>query len=191
VILSDGAIVDALAVGDVVVNPSVPAGSVRGLGIRLHLGATLLVPVPTDGEIDLAYPKECQFTKYTMDGQGYVLHAHDYVLASTAERVATSRSLACLIDGRSSIARQGLFVHCSSMVFDSVHEGARVVVLELFNCSRRSIRLRPGLPIAMLAFLRLERPILQAAAPQYADQQSTLPPRPMERADEGATDEPI
>jgi dCTP deaminase len=179
VILSDRAIVDALAAGELTVDPPMRAGDIRGVGIRVHLGHTLLLPASVDGEIDLACPQDGHFAQHAMTEDGYLLDSHDYALACTRERIAMGRSLGCILDGRSSIARQGLFVHCSSAVIDNVHNEARAIVLELFNCSRRRLRLRPGLAIGMLSFVRLTDPIAQDAARQYADQQDALPPRPM------------
>jgi dCTP deaminase len=155
----------------------VSAHDIRSVGIRVHLGVTLLLPSSSEAIVDLAAPETVEFEPLTMGNDGYVLDGWHYVLGCTRESVRTTRSLVCHLDGRSSIARQGLFVHCSSMLIDNVHDKGRVIVLELFNCSRRKVRLRAGLAIGMLAFHRLEGAISQPAAVQYADQQSVLPPR--------------
>lgn len=176
-ILADEAIRRALDAREIIVKPSIRAGDIRGTGLRVHLGAELLIPVMS-GEVDAANPTDDQFVKLVMDDDGYLLGSGDFVLACTRERVQTSRGLGCSLDGRSSIARLGLFIHCSSAVIDNLHGEPRAVVLELYNCSGRALRLRPGLAIAMLSFFRLEGTITQPASPQYADQQTALPPRP-------------
>lgn len=180
-ILADDAIRRALDTREIIVKPSVHASDIRGTGLRVHLGADLLIPVMSE-EVDAANPTDEHFMKLVMDDGGYRLGSGDFVLACTTERVQTSRSLGCSLDGRSSIARLGLFVHCSSAAIDNIHGEPRVIVLELYNCSGRALRLRPGLAIAMLSFFRLEGTITQSASPQYADQQTALPPRPGETA---------
>lgn len=177
-ILSDDSIRTALRIGEISVDPPVRDDDIRAAGLRLYLGEDLLIPVSSDAEIDLANPQSDDFVIRRMDATGYVLQSHDFVLASTREKVGTSRGLICGLDGRSSLARNGLFVHCSSAAIDNIHDGARAIVLELYNCSRHALRLRPGLPIAMLMFARLDGTIQQSASPQYADQRVLLPPRP-------------
>jgi len=176
-ILSDGAIRTAIRGGEILVEPPIREHDIRAVGIRLYLSEGLLLPGDDDTEADLDDPDPEQFISYKMPGTGYVLESHSFILACTQEKIWTNRSLTCRLVGRSSIARSGLSVHCSSSVIDNIHENPRVIVLELYNCSRRPLRLRPGLAIAMLTFERLEGQILQNASAQYADQSTTLPPR--------------
>jgi dCTP deaminase len=179
VIMSDVAICAALDSGEISVEPSARHADIRSVGLRLHLADELLTPADSEEEIDLASTEQGQFICHRMGDSGYRLEGHCFVLACTRERVRTSRGIVCRVDGRSSVARNGVFVHCSSTTVDNLHEDARTVVLELFNCSRRPVRIRPGLPIAMLTFERLDGRIQQAASRQYADQQRLLPPRPI------------
>lgn len=176
-ILSDEAIFRALDSGEIVVDPPVLAGDIRGAGLRVHLGTELLIPVAREEEVDIGRPDDDDFARVAMEETGYRLGTGDFLLACTRERIRTGRRLGCVLDGRSSIARQGLFVHCSSAAIDNVHEDPRVIVLELYNCGARPLRLRPGVPIAMLTFFRLEGAIMQPASSQYADQQVIIPPR--------------
>ena len=177
-IMSDGAIREAMRAGEISIDPPARDDDIRGVGLRLYLGEDLLIPVSSDDEIDLAHPQSEQFMSRRMDATGYILQSQDYVLAATREKISASRGILCTVDGRSSIARSGLFIHCSSAAIDNIHDGARAIVLELYNCSRRALRLRPGLPIAMMMFARLEGTIQQSASSQYADQHVLLPPRP-------------
>lgn len=175
--LSDVAIRKAITNGEIAVYPPVNPIDIRGAGVRVHLGAELLIPVASEIEVDIASPPEDGFEQVEMGESGYLLAAGRFALAGTREQVSTSRKLGCMLDGRSSIARQGLFVHCSSAVIDNIHEGGRAIVLELYNCSGRPIRLRPGCPVAMLSFMRLDGTIEQSAATQYSDQVRTIGPR--------------
>lgn len=176
-ILSDGAIRVAIANGEISVEPALNEDDIRAVGIRLYLSEGLLLPSEDDGETDLSDPDAGQFVSYRMEPTGYVLESHGFILACTREKIWTDRSLTCRLDGRSSIARSGLSVHCSSSVIDNIHGEPRAIVLELYNCSRRALRLHPGMAIAMLTFERLEGRISQNASVQYANQQSALPPR--------------
>ena len=176
-ILSDDAIRNAIRNGEISVEPALSENDIRAVGIRLYLAEGLLLPSEDDGEADLSEPDAGQFVSHRMEPTGYVLESHSFILACTREKIWTDQSLTCRLDGRSSIARGGLSVHCSSSVIDNIHEEPRAIVLELYNCSRRALRLRPGLAIAMLTFERLEGRILQNASAQYANQQTTLPPR--------------
>jgi len=182
-ILSDKAIHTSLRAGIIRVEPTPRIEDIRGVGLRLYLSSDILIPVEDDnGEIDLGNIKENQFEHRLMDSEGYLLKSNRFMLGSTCEKVWANREIICRIDGRSSIARTGLFVHCSSSIIDNIHETPRTIVLELYNCNSRSLRLRPGLAIAMLTFERLEGEIVQNASPQYADQGRLLPPRPMSAA---------
>ena len=176
-ILSDGAIQAALQAGEVCVEPAIREDDIRGVGLRLYLSGDVLVPPNSDHEVDLSEIKDDQFAYHRIGSEGYLLGSHHFILASTREKVWADRSLICRIDGRSSIARNGLSIHCSSSVIDNIHKEPRVIVLELYNCSHRALRLRTGLAIAMLTFERLEGRIVQDASPQYADQITLLPPR--------------
>jgi dCTP deaminase len=177
-IMSDGVICSAMAAGDISVEPDSRENDIRPAGLRLYLGTDLLIPVESNEEIDLTKAESSQFASHKMGASGYLLESHGFVLAHTRERIRTSRSIVCRVDGRSSVARHGLFVHCSSATIDNIHVIARTIVLELYNCNRRPIRLWPGLAIAMLIFERLDGEIQQQPAHQYADQQYLLPPRP-------------
>lgn len=176
-ILSDGAIHAALQAGAICVEPTIREDDIRGVGLRLYLSGDILVPLNSNREVDLSDIRDDQFEYHRIGPEGYLLESNRLILASTREKVWADRDLICRVDGRSSIARNGLSVHCSSSVIDNIHKEPRVIVLELYNCSHRALRLRSGLAIAMLTFERLEGRIVQDASPQYADQLGLLPPR--------------
>jgi len=57
----------------------------------------------------------------------------DFVLGSTVESLRLHPTLACRLDGRSTLARLGLLVHCTSETIDSIHQAHRSIVLEIAN----------------------------------------------------------
>jgi dCTP deaminase len=180
-IMSDGAIWAAVTSGEISIEPNIQKNDVRSVGLRLYLGEDLLIPAESNEEIDLTKAEDSQFISHKMGTSGYLLESHSFVLACTRERIKVSRSIVCRVDGRSSVARSGLFVHCSSTTVDNIHDAARTVILELFNCNRRPVRLWTGLAIAMLIFERVDGEIQQKSSLQYADQQRLIPPRPSSR----------
>lgn len=79
----------------------------------------------------------------------WVLQPKQFVLASTIERVWLANGLAAQVEGKSSLARIGLQVHCAGFI-DPGFDGQ--ITLELFNMSNRSIVLRSGMLIAQIKF---------------------------------------
>jgi dCTP deaminase len=60
------------------------------------------------------------------------------------------------IEGKSSLGRLGLIVHATAGFCDPGWKGT--LTLELNNLTRVPIKLYPGLPIAQLSFMTLDRP---------------------------------
>src|SRR5215471_4487964 len=129
-ILSDGAIRTAVRNGEISVKPALSEDDIRPVGIRLYLSEWLLLPSEDDAEADLEFPEADQFIPYKMEEAGYVLQSQGFILACTREKIWTDRGLTCRLDGRSSVARSGLSVHCSSSVIDNIHKEPRAIVLE-------------------------------------------------------------
>lgn len=176
-ILSDSEIVDALATRHIIVTPAWEPGDIRPAGLRLHLGSELLLPVE-DGRVrTLLEPESSSFDQITIDRRsGFDLKPGQLVLGATRERVFIGSRLVGILDGRSTAARIGLLIHCSSAIIDNNHEEGRAIVLELYNCGRNVIRLYPGDPIGMLVFARLGSDVGQSASGQYSGQCGTTPP---------------
>lgn len=78
----------------------------------------------------------------------------EFMLASTMEYVELGSGVAGQLEGRSSVGRLGLMVHVTAGYIDPGFAGN--ITLELFNASRRSIRLEPGLRIAQIVFHALQ-----------------------------------
>src|SRR6185312_4890499 len=161
---SDATIKKLLASGQISVLPSFDMKDIRPAGIRLHLGSKLLIPKKdqttelSGGEVSY---DEVEFSR------GYTLRPDEFVLGTTYERFQVPRSVVCHIDGRSTVARLGLSIHCTSAVIDGNYDEPRSVVLEIKNIGPMNIILKPSDAVAMLTFTQLSEPIEQASQVQY------------------------
>ncbi len=173
---SDASIADALAAGDVQITPTVDPSHVRPVGIRLHLDENILVPDPSEEVLDLSGAAPVDYRQVRLTDNGFVLQPRQFVLGSTVEAIQVRPDLVCHLDGRSTLARLGLMVHCTAGVIDNNNDEPRTIVLELFNFNVRPLLLKPGLPIAMLTISQLSVPIRQANATQYAGQRGVVSP---------------
>lgn len=82
----------------------------------------------------------------------------------------------CHVDGRSTVARVGLAVHCTSAIIDGNFEEPRTIVLEISNHGPFEIILRHKTALAMLSFTQLTTDILQKTQQQYAKQEGVQAP---------------
>ncbi|MET8571802.1 dCTP deaminase [Streptomyces sp. NPDC004783] len=90
------------------------------------------------------------------DGEPFVLHPGEFVLASTYERVRLPRHLAARLEGKSSLGRLGLITHSTAGFIDPGFEGH--VTLELANVATLPIKLWPGMKIGQLCVFQLASP---------------------------------
>lgn len=84
------------------------------------------------------------------EGERFELHSLRFALASTVERVRIPDNMIGRLEGKSSLARMGLFVHVTAGFFDPGFEG--FCTLELFNASPFTILLYPNMPICQMGF---------------------------------------
>jgi dCTP deaminase len=90
------------------------------------------------------------------DGQPFVLHPGEFVLASTLEVISLGDQLAGRLEGKSSLGRLGLLVHSTAGFIDAGFSGN--VTLELSNVANLPIMLWPGMRIGQLCVFRLSSP---------------------------------
>jgi len=90
------------------------------------------------------------------DGEEFVLHPGENVLGKQREFIGVDNEHLILLSGKSSLARIGLVVHNTAMLFNPGHHF--YPTFELVNSSNIPIILRPGMPIAQLLFARLTSP---------------------------------
>lgn len=96
-------------------------------------------------------------------GGEVVIHPGEILIAPTLERIILSRHLAARILGRSSTARLGISVHCST---DFVNPGQNgTLALQLVNHNRFPVTIRPYMSICQLIVVMLSSP----ASTGYSD----------------------
>lgn len=87
------------------------------------------------------------------DNDEFVLHPGENVLGKQREFIGVDNKHLILLSGKSSLARIGLVVHNTAMLFNPGHKF--YPTFELVNVSNIPIILRPGMHIAQLLFARL------------------------------------
>lgn len=103
------------------------------------------------------YPKT---RKFEIDNDEYVvLHPGENMLGKQREFIGVDNQHLILLSGKSSLARIGLVVHNTAMLFNPGHHF--YPTFELVNNSNVPIILRPGMEIAQLLFARLTSPTSQ------------------------------
>ena len=91
------------------------------------------------------------------DGEPFMLHPGENVLAKQREYIGANERHLILLSGKSSLARAGLVVHNTAMLFNPGHYFHPT--FELVNTNNVPIILRPGMQIAQLLFAELKTPV--------------------------------
>jgi dCTP deaminase len=173
-ILSDKKIREFVDKRAIVIDPSVDPKDIRPLGIRFHLGSDILVPV-SGQTVDITKPDELKYDRISL-GEGYILKPGDFVLGHTHEKIQVPRNMVTTLDGRSTVARIGLAIHCTSLTADGNFEQPNAITLEIKNEGNFNIVLKPLIPIGMFIFHELTDAIGQDVQFQYRNQTSVMPP---------------
>jgi len=174
-ILSETDIAKYLDKGKIIILPEFDRSDIRPTGVRLHLAEDILVPPPGQ-TADLAGGSQLNFEPVKIGPNGYHLKPGQFILAATHESFQISRGLVCSIEGRSTCARVGLIVHCTSSTIDGNYEAPARVTLEMANLGPFDIVLRPGAPIALLTFIELTSPV-KSGGNKYGSQQAAAAPK--------------
>ncbi len=177
-LLSDTAILQAISEGDIAFDPPISTKDLRPAGVRLHLGPHILIPrTPRDNAppISFSNPQDNLYTPASLEEAPHILLPGTFCLAEATSCIKTSNRLACFLDGRSTVARLGLFIHHSAFMLDGTHLGYLKPVLELFNTGPFRILLEHRIPIGMACFLRTTSP-MSAARSSYSPQLHLGPP---------------
>jgi dCTP deaminase len=129
---------------------------------------------PSVQQDDLTRPMEVK------EGEPFVLHPGEFVLASTLEVITLPDDLAARLEGKSSLGRLGLLTHSTAGFIDPGFSGH--VTLELSNVANLPITLWPGMKIGQLCVFRLsslaERPYgAGASGSRYQGQRGPTPSR--------------
>jgi dCTP deaminase len=172
VTLSDRDIRWALTNGEIGLAPFVES-QLQPASYDVRLGANFLIPanVAYGERISIArshgrfprmtqYPDVSSGVRFTEKGNLMVLNPGQFCLGTTLEYVSLNARVIAKLDGKSTLGRIGLIVHCTAGYIDPGFQGQ--VTLELFNCAPYAIELVAGEPIGQLRFERLssscERP---------------------------------
>jgi dCTP deaminase len=159
-VLSDGTILGYLEEGRIKIEPWDPA-MVQPASVDLRLGDSFRVfHNHRATAIDLRDPPSNLTEEVVVSaGDPFVIHPGEFCLGRTLEWVQIPDDIVARIEGKSSLGRLGLIVHATAGFCDPGFEGT--LTLELNNLTRVPIRLYPGLPIAQLSFMTLDRPALR------------------------------
>lgn len=174
-ILSDVTIEKYIDSGKIRILPKFEKYNIRPTGIRLHLGNEMLVPTENQ-TVDLGMPLDIKYKRITIPEEGYLFKRGMFFLATSFESIMIPRNIVCHLEGRSTIARLGLSIHCTSGIIDSNHDEPRSIVLEMKNDGTFDLIIRPRIPIGMLLFSELSQPIQQKSQSQYRNQNTVEPP---------------
>ena len=90
------------------------------------------------------------------EGDAFVLHPGEFVLASTLEKFTLPDNLAGRLEGKSSLGRLGLLTHSTAGFIDPGFSG--YVTLELSNVANLPMTLWPGMKVGQMAIFRMSSP---------------------------------
>jgi dCTP deaminase len=159
-VLSDATILELVQTGRIRIDPW-DANLVQPASVDLRLGDSFRVfHNHRASAIDLREPPSGLTEEVTLEtGESFVIHPGEFCLGRTLEWVELPDDIVARIEGKSSIGRLGLIVHATAGFCDPGWKGT--LTLELNNLTRVPIKLYPGLPIAQLSFMALDRPALR------------------------------
>ena len=155
-VLSDGTIRGLVDAGRIRIDPWDPS-LVQPASVDLRLGDSFRVfHNHRTTAIDLRQPPT-NLTEEVIAGEeeGFVIHPGEFCLGRTLEWVELPDDIVARIEGKSSLGRLGLIVHATAGFCDPGWRGT--LTLELNNLTRVPIKLYPGLLIAQLSFMTLDR----------------------------------
>jgi dCTP deaminase len=159
-VLSDGTILQLVQHGRIRIEPWDPS-LVQPASIDLRLGDSFRVfHNHRASAIDLRRPPENLTEEVVVPAEdSFVIHPGEFCLGRTLEWVELPDDIVARIEGKSSLGRLGLIVHATAGFCDPGWKGT--LTLELNNLTRVPIKLYPGLLIAQLSFMALDRPALR------------------------------
>jgi dCTP deaminase len=155
-VLSDGTIRRLVREGRIRIDPW-EERLVQPASVDLRLGSSFRVfHNHRITAIDLREPPE-NLTEQVLavEGAPFVIHPGEFCLGRTEEWVELPDDVVARIEGKSSLGRLGLIVHATAGFIDPGWKGT--LTLELSNLTRVPIKLYPGLLIAQLSFMGLDR----------------------------------
>jgi len=158
--LSDAEILEAIRKGKIIIDPF-REENVGPCSVDLTLSSKFTLF--EEGQVIDSRLGETVKTQ-TIDAKGgeIELKPGQFILAKTVEKIAVSKDIAATLEGRSSIARLGVFVHAAGLV----NPGSGLIkpvpmVLEVFSQNSSPVKLYPGMKIVQIIFHKLSTPARQ------------------------------
>ncbi len=154
VILSDRTIREELDTGRILIEP-LGKGCIQPSSVDLHLDRFFRVFLNHHTRvIDVKQQQDDLTQMVEIEGdKAFILHPGEFVLGSTAERVALPTDLVARLEGKSSLGRLGLLIHSTAGFVDAGWDGH--LTLELSNVATLPITLYPGMKIGQISFLKM------------------------------------
>ncbi len=161
-ILSDRDILERLKRGDIVITPPPNLDTqLQPASLDLRLGYDFQTFNYTrQALIDPADPATFeQLTTLTQleDGERFIVHPGEFVLATTLEHMEIPADLLARLEGRSSIGRVGIVIHSTAGYVDPGFKGK--ITLEISNLGKIAVALYPGMRICQVAFEEMSSPV--------------------------------
>lgn len=119
--------------------------------IDVTLGASVLRIDPTVEVIDVLDNNSLRWYEDIIRDEGMIMLPDEFMLATVNERFSCGNKIAQMYEGRSTIARIGLFTHICAGFGDIGFNGN--FTLELKNVSNKPIKLYPDIRIGQIAFI--------------------------------------
>ncbi len=91
-------------------------------------------------------------------GQPFILTEHDFVIATTKERLTLPDNIVGHLHGKSSLARLGVVVHSTAARFDPGWDGCPVLEFGTFLKGKKLV-IYEGSPICAFSFEKLSSPV--------------------------------
>jgi len=160
-ILSDRDIKDAMAKGDIFIDPYNDS-MLQPASVDLSLGKHFLVYDRNKSAIiDTKKPVEGLMREVSIEeDEPFILHPGEFALGMIYEKTGVSDAMVGRLEGKSSVGRLGLMIHVTAGFLDP---GNTVnMTLDLFNTASLPMLLYYRMPIAQMVFERVssssERP---------------------------------
>lgn len=153
--LSDRTIKKQMAKGHLRIEP--PDGKplrdwqIQPVSVDLRLGGVSLrngTPLPASVDA-MPFSDTARYGPGNPQPKGWVIRPHQFLLGSTWEAVGVCENIVGTVEGKSTIAREGLMIESAGLVDPNFHGE---LTLELFNMSDEPIRLLFGQPICQVCF---------------------------------------
>lgn len=161
-LLTDSDIKKALKMGQIKILPKPKLKEALGsCSIDLRLGRSFRVfelsKYSFIDPFDEKQKQEVTREYFIRNGNYFMMHPGDFVLATTLETVELAADICGRLEGRSSMGRLGIVVHSTASLVDPGFCGK--IVMELGNLGRIPVALYPGMRICALTFDKLEHAV--------------------------------